>query len=72
MAMQRGRNDSKTQRIVVVSNKADLHKLEDEIESIEGDYKRYIAYHDVRNVMSASETLTQVNEILKELRMPSP
>lgn len=67
--LQRARNDPKVQRIVVVSDQPGLQNIRNEVLDLEGDFKRYLAYLDVRSLTKVSEMLTDVNEILKDLRL---
>lgn len=67
--LQRARNDPKVQRIVVVSTESGLQSIRDEIETLQGDFRRYLAYLDVRDVIRAAQMLRDVNEILQGLRL---
>ncbi len=69
--LQRARNDPKVQRIVVVSTESGLQEVRSEIETLQGDFKRYLAYIDVTDVTRAAQLLNEVNELLRDLRLPT-
>ena len=67
--LQRARNDPKVQRVVFVAKEEEINSIREEMASVPGDFKRYISYLDVRDVFRSAELLTEVNEILRELRL---
>ncbi len=67
--LQRAKNDPRVQRIVAVSDQTSLDRIRKESEGLGGDLKRYLVYFYVRSLIRVSELLTEVNELLRELRL---
>ncbi|MEM3807386.1 MAG: hypothetical protein QW413_02150 [Nitrososphaerota archaeon] len=67
--LQRAKNNPTVQKLVVVANAKDLKRVRNEVESLSEEFRKSIAYMEVKDVMRASELLSELNGIISKLEL---
>jgi len=67
--LQRAKNNPTVQKLVVVANTRDLKRIKDEVESLSEEFRKSIAYMEAKDVLRASELLSELNGIISKLEL---
>jgi hypothetical protein len=67
--LQRARNDPTVQKLVVVANKANLKKIQEEVSSLSEDFRKSLTYWEVKDVERAHNLLNELNAIIGKLEL---
>jgi hypothetical protein len=67
--LQRARNDPTVQKLVVVANKTNLKKIQEEVSSLSEDFRKSLTYWEVKDVERAHNLLNELNAIIGKLEL---
>ena len=67
--LQRARNDPTVQKLVVVANKTNLKKIQEEVSSLSEDFRKSLTYWEVKDVERAHNLLNELNAIMGKLEL---
>lgn len=67
--LQRARNNPTVQKAVVVANAKDIRRVKEEVEPLGEDFKKSLAYLEVKDVKRASNLLAELNSIISKLEL---
>jgi hypothetical protein len=67
--LQRARNDPTVQKLIVVANKTNLKKIQDEVSSLSEDFRKSLTYLEVKDVERAYNLLNDLNAIIGKLEL---
>jgi len=67
--LQRAKNNPTVQKLVVVANTKDLKKIKDEVESLSEEFRKSTAYMEAKDVLRATELLSELNKIISKLEL---
>jgi hypothetical protein len=67
--LQRVRNDPTVQKLVVVANKTNLKKIQEEVSSLSEDFRKSLTYWEVKDVERAHNLLNELNAIIGKLEL---
>jgi hypothetical protein len=67
--LQRARNDPTVQKLIVVANKTNLKKIQDEVSSLSEDFRKSLTYWEVKDVERAHNLLNELNAIIGNLEL---
>jgi len=65
--LQKAKNaDPSLQKLVIISTVKQLEKFRNEIDALDENFRKFVSYMSVDNVMSASQKLRDLKELLQE------
>jgi hypothetical protein len=67
--LQRARNDPTVQKLIVVANKTNLKKIQEEVSSLSEDFRKSLTYWEVKDVERAHNLLNELNAIIGNLEL---
>jgi hypothetical protein len=67
--LQRARNDPTVQKLVVVANKTNLKKIQEEVSSLSEDFRKSLTYWEVKDVERAHNLLNELIAIIGRLEL---
>jgi hypothetical protein len=67
--LQRVRNDPTVQKLVVVANKTNHKKIQEEVSSLSEDFRKSLTYWEVKDVERAHNLLNELNAIIGKLEL---
>jgi hypothetical protein len=67
--LQRARNDPTVQKLVVVANKTNLKKIQEEVSSLSEDFRKSLTYWEVKDVERAYNLLNELIAIIGRLEL---
>lgn len=70
--LQRAKNNPSVQRLVVVSNAQGISKVQKEIETLQEEFRKAIAYFSVTDVLRAAQLITDFNDVMNKLELVKP
>ena len=67
--LQRAKNDPTVQKLIVVANKTNLKKIQEEVSSLSEDFRKSLTYWEVKDVERAHKLLNELNAIIGKLEL---
>jgi hypothetical protein len=67
--LQRAKNDPTVQKLVVVANKTNLKKIQEEVSSLSEDFRKSLTYWEVKDVERVHNLLNELIAIISRLEL---